>query len=361
MTPLAAGVAAAAATVAAAKSGDSAPTPGQPAAPGGDEAAQDMQDLIRSLSDGAQKPEEPPAPAPPLAEEPDAPEPAEEDEVFHPWDGEVAPEIVTEPEDTPAPPADVAPESGAAPVSPRPPEAESPEDAQGPAGSAETPDEDDDFDWDEAPYEEEALNFDPEPDSDDPQVIEHMAALERQKKADLRPELPDVSNVIQADIPQAPNPTMPSGRNRPLRGAPQKPTPVESVEDVEAAIRAQMLNVKKAEPKPETESAKSGLFGKKPKPASMVPEKAEPKAEEQPPAAPSNPLKEALLDFDDTPAPRRTRSGFMLVMILFLTALALYLFGDALAGMVPALAPLLEGYTGMIDSLRAMTQGLWGG
>jgi len=77
--------------------------------------------------------------------------------------------------------------------------------------------------------------------------------------------------------------------------------------------------------------------------------------------APSNPLKEALMDLEAQPQPGAgRRRGFMLVIILFVLALVTYVFSGVITGAVPALAPYIEGYTHMVDGLRAATQKLFG-
>ena len=254
--------------------------------------------------------------------------PTDEEEVFHPWDGEVAPKIVSEPEPAPAP-------------------------------------EEDEFDWVEPPNADTPLTFDPAPDENDPLAVQHMAALERQNQEDLHPDLPEASNVIQADIPQAPLETIPSGNIRPIAPKPGKPTPVDSAEDVEAAIRAQLTNMKKpaAVPKPASEPAKGGIFAKLAK--SKAPEAEAPAPAPQPVAPapkPVDPLKAALADFGETRSSGSgKRSGFMLVMGLFVLALVVYMLGGMISGMVPALEPYISGFSGMVDGLREMTQGLFGG
>ena len=104
-------------------------------------------------------------------------------------------------------------------------------------------------------------------------------------------------------------------------------------------------------------AAKSGIFAKlaKAKPAAEDP--AAPAAAQK--QEPVNKLKDALADFGEEPTPRSgKRSGFLLVMILFLLALATYMFGDKLSEMVPALEPYISGYSGMVDGLRTATQRL---
>ena len=284
-----------------------------------------MEDLIQSLSDSAKSsvsvlPEE----GGREADSENAPTAAvsdDEDEVFHPWEGEDAPEVAGEP-------------------------------------TAEA-EEDDEFEWDEPPDADTPLTFDPEPDLDDPVVVKHMAALAQQNDGGLEQELPSVSNVIHADIQQAPLATMQSSQSKPGKPTPRKPTPVESPQDVEAAIRAQLTQMKKPAVPPVKENTpeKTGLFAKLAK--TQV---AEPPAPTPPKPVPSNPLKEALMNIDDGPSPSSVkRKGFMLVMVLFLIALVTYLFGEMLVGVVPALEPLIGGFISLVDGLREATQNLFGG
>ncbi len=259
-----------------------------------------MEDLIRTLS--ASQPSTPSSPAPEPVEEP----------VFHPWDGDVAPQIL--PEHTPTP------ETG----------------------------EDDDFNWDEPPETANVVADVFAPRADDEASVAATGAQNRPNG--LRVPEPVISNVIQADIPQAPNATM--GRMRPTGTKPGKPTPVESVEDVEAAIRAEMKGFDQPGSARATDDnvVKTGLFGRKEKPAPNP----------ETPAKPANPLKVALLDDDTTNAAPRSgkRTGFFLVVYLFLIALAVYLFGDQISALAPALKPYIDSFSGMVDSLRTETQRL---
>ncbi len=312
------------------------PEPPAPTAPSKQgvkaQAKEGMEDLIRTLS--ASMPSRPSAPS--------APNEADEEEVFHPWEGEAAPVV-----------------ADAAPVEERADKAVDMAAEVKPAVTPASPaDEDDDFDWEEAAEPESLVvpAFDPEPAQDSIEAT-HMAAIQAQKDVDLRPTLPEASNVIQADIPQVPHATMPSQRTRPGASAPtpSKPTPVESQEDVEAAIRAQFKNM--AKPKSQSEPARSGIFGRR-----KAQEEARPAPQAAKPAPPANPLKEALLDQDDArPAGSGRRRGFFLVIYLFLAALALYIFGESLSAVIPALEPYISGYLGMVDQLRAITGRLLGG
>ncbi len=286
-------------------------------------ANQGMEDFIRELKEepsvepAAEAEGERPA-AVEIAEEP-VQEPNEE-EVFHPWEGEPAPKVISSVD----------------------PEMAAPE-----------PEIDDDFDW------EEPAAFNPEPDADDTNLTEHLSALSRQTDEGLLSQPPEISNVIQANIPQAPEATMASPALAP-DATPRKPTPVDSTEDIEAAIRAQLTNFPKTRPAdgaaPKAE--KTGLLGKRVKAkVKDIPAAAQPAP---PKPAPVDPLKAALVDH----APRTRsgkRTGFLVVMGAFVLALITYVFGDALSSMVPALAPFIDGLSGMVDGVRGAVAGLLGG
>ena len=306
------------------------PDPG-PSAPEKTEedAHREMNDLIRNLGSGAASGAT--APHAENAKTPAGPdataEASEDDEVFHPWDGEVAPSISEDDESAP----DAAAQDG----------------------------DEDDFEWDEPPSAPAGFNLEPGEPEEGSVEAAHMAALERQNAIDRRLDTPDITNVIQADIPQVPFSTMASSRTQPMRDTPRKPTPVDSQRNVEAAIREQLQTFKKPPVRPvvEPEPAKTSLFGRKPKPE---PTPAPAPATPAPKAASVNPLKDALLASDDDLAskPSGKRSGFLLVMILFLLLLALYIWGGQLAEQVPTLAPYIESYTGAVDNMRAATQKL---
>ncbi len=277
--------------------------------PEAEDAAKDIEDFIRARADTA-RPASVPKPAP------SAPSMGDEDEIFHPWEGEAAADI------------------SAAPAAPS------------------AADEGDDFDWTE-PSDAEAFN--PEPDANDSMVAAHITALERQKNIEQHAEAHEITNVIQADITQTPMATMSSGPASSGAGQkPRKPTPVAEVNDVDAAIRAQLSAMKAPDVQPEPESApeKAGIFAK------LAKDRA---AKAEVPAAapaPVDPVKAALSGFGEDPAPRSgKRTGFMAVMAVFVVAAVVYLFG----GMIPALEPYIGGFVGAVDGLRAVVQNLFGG
>ena len=324
----------------------------QEEAPLAEDAQKGMENLIRDLSEGAST-----APAQPEAEMAEMPleEPESEEDLVHPWSGEVAPTIEDEAPEAPEDEDGEAPEDKIAPSEiVGATEVEDTESAEDDAGG-------DEFEWEEVsePEHDEALEFDPEPEEDSIES-EHIAAIAAQNSGELHPTNPEVSNVIQAVIPQAPNATISSRPPQTSRPKPGKPTPVESAEDIEAAIRAQMSSIEKPKDKPEdkADEVKSGLFGKIGR-AKKAPEpEAEPSIEEIQPS--KNPLKDALLEANEKErAPRSgKRTGFYLVIFVFLTLLAVYLFGDQFSAWVPAIAPYIETYSNLVDSLRAVTQRL---
>jgi hypothetical protein len=136
---------------------------------------------------------------------------------------------------------------------------------------------------------------------------------------------------------------------------------VESVSDVEADIRKQLSSIGLDQnPKTDEPTKKTGgIFGRKKAEA----EKVEVKAKEAAPARKKDPLKEALANArdDNQGKSSKTRNGFMLVMILFLLALAVYLFGDLVIGFIPAAEPYLTAYIDMVNNLRLSTQNLIAG
>ena len=295
---------------------------------------QDMADLIKALS--ASMPSQASASSGPSnpTEEPvdselEAPIEADEEDVFHPWDGAVASDISDE-DDEPSADDNV----------------------------------EDDFEWDELPDTDTPFGMDTEPEVDDPNAIQHIAALARQNQGDLHPDLPSHSNVIQADIPQAPAATMGSRPSSVSSPTPQKPRPVESPEDVSAAIRAQLSSFKKPDTKPanEDEPEKPSLFNKI-KGANVAAEELttpKPSAEPVIEKAPSNPLKDALMETESKQPRSGKKAGLVSVLLLFVAALAVYLLGDALSNAVPALEPYITGFSNVIDSLRLATQKLMG-
>lgn len=300
-----------------------------PAALQADVANQGMEDFIRELKEEpsvepvAEAEGEPPA-AVGIAEEP-VQEPDDE-EVFHPWEGEPAPKVISSVD----------------------PEMAAPE-----------PEIDDDFDWEEPAAPEEPTAFNPEPDADDTNLAAHLSALSRQTDEGLLSQPPEISNVIQANITQAPEATMASPARAP-DATPRKPTPVDSTEDIEAAIRAQLTNFPKTRPgdADEPKAEKTGLFGKRVKEkVEDIPAVTQPAS---PKPAPVDPLKAALVDH--TPSARSgKRTGFLVVMGAFVLALITYVFGDALSSMVPALAPFIDGLSGVVDGVRGAVAGLLGG
>lgn len=308
-----------------------------------DEAHREMNALIENLGAGAgagalrpvPEKSEPRADDSALAAHDNDLKQADEDDVFHPWEGEVASEISED-------------------------EASESEAAATPQAATATQD-DDDFEWVEPPAKPDGFNLEPSEPEDGSVEAEHMAALARQNSYDRHDETPDISNVIQANIQPQPFATMPSGRMRPPKATPHKPTPVDSQRDVEAAIREQIHSFKKPPVRAvvENEPVKKGLFGRKPKPADAPPPQPEPETP-APKATAGNALKDALLAADeDTDAPRSgKRSGFYLVLILFLSLLALYIWADLLAAQVPALESYLKLFTGFVDNLRVATQKL---
>jgi hypothetical protein len=338
---------------------------------------------------------------------------AETETVFHPWEGEAAPEVPDETSVDPVPeaPLETADMPASAPVvetaeteaqAPLPnaphemiPEAQAPisegmavqdepaEDVSPPLAPVEAapavaateipvdetapeeaPEEevDDDFEWEEHPDPEGEIVFAPVPDeephlSEQPHLKEQPSTPSGQSDEALRLKAPEISNVIQANIPQAPSATM----GRPSSAAvetPRKPTPVDATDDIEAAIRAQLSNFPKknmASPSA-VEPEKKGIFGKKPK--------AAPKAVTPPPvsAKPIDPLKAALLDTGSSKTSRfGKRAGFITVMVLFALMALVYVLGDSLSAMVPALAPVIGGLSAVIDTLRGLAGGLMGG
>lgn len=297
-----------------------------------DAAHKEMTDLIRNLGAGAaaaarkpalaanQTDDDAPTAATVSEEVVDEPETADDD-VFHPWDGDVAAEFSDETGD------------------------DSSED-----------DDEDDFEWDEPPAAPVGFNLESAEPEEGSVGAAHMAALERQNAMDRHLQTPDISNVIQADIPQSPFSTMTSGPSRPSGPTPMKPTPVSSKQDVEAAIREQLSTMKKPPVRAvvEHEPEKKGLFRSKSTPT------PEPETAAAPKAAPSNPLKDALLASDDAAnaSGSRKRSGFLFVMILFLLALGIYIAGDMISAQVPALEPFIDAFSGMVDNLRIATQKL---
>ena len=324
----------------------------QEEAPLAEDAQKGMENLIRDLSEGAST-----TPAQPEVEMAEIPleESEPEEDIVHPWSGEVAPTIEDEAPEAPADEDDEAPEDEIAPSEiVGATEDEDTESAEDDAAGHE-------FEWEEVsePEHDEALEFDPEPEEDSIES-EHIAAIAAQNSGELHPANPQVSNVIQAVIPQAPNATISSRPPQTSRPKPGKPTPVESAEDIEAAIRAQMSSIEKPKDKPEdnADKVKSGLFGKIGRTKKAPEPEAEPSKEEIQPS--KNPLKDALLEANEKErAPRSgKRTGFYLVIFVFLTLLAVYLFGDQFSAWVPAVAPYIETYSNLVDSLRAVTQRL---
>ncbi|MCF6271988.1 MAG: hypothetical protein L3J37_02185 [Rhodobacteraceae bacterium] len=288
-------------------------------------ATQDMEDLIRTFSTDM-----PSAASVPRAvlSGTTASAPSEPEEVFHPWEDS---------EKTVAAEAEV-----------------------------QETDDDDDFDWEELPEEapRDTSGFDPVPGEDSPEAS-HIAKIKAQNAEDIKSDLPEISNIIQADIPQAATATMSStGSSNAAYGKPSKPTQMGSPEDVDAAIREQLTSLKKpsvrSRVKPQVE--KLGLFSRiaklkakpEPKPALVEAPRPVPKS--------TNPLKDALLLDDGNIAPRsRVRLGFFLALYTFLIGLALYLLGDQISNAVPAVEPFISLFTAMVDGLRSMTQGWFGG
>ena len=338
---------AAAPVVAKSSVAETAETNAEPSQPlDSDEAKKDMEDFIKTMSSSKPKDAEQAttesivADAAPLEEPVEASdaEAEEEEVVFHPWDGAVAPEIG---------------------------------DAPAPEASAQENEAEDDFDWEEHPDPDGVLVHEVEEIEEGSVTEEHMETVERQNKGEFEPVVPEVTNVIQAVIPGVPTATIPSGHaSRPAGNTPRKPAPVQSATEVEAAIRAQLtsLSMPKLGAVEEPETVKTGFFGRK-----KVLKKAPKKARQEKPkpanvslapapkpspakAVSTNPLKDALRNDAEEEAPRRgKRTGFYLVLILFAAAVGLYLFAEQAAELVPAAAPYIEGFTDLVNQLRIMT------